>query len=65
MGGYLRGKRKKFNGKIYKSWTREGNKSGAIAECKTQRNKGYSARYTKAPGKAGKTGFYDVYRRKK
>jgi len=65
MGGYLKGKTKKFDGKTYTSWTREGNKHGAIAEVKTQRNKGYSARFVKAPGVAGKHGFWDVYKRKR
>jgi len=52
-------KKRKFNGKTYTSWTKEPNKSAAIAEVKTQRNKGYYARKIK-----NKDGSWIVYKRR-
>ena len=63
MGRLFRGRTRVFNGKNYKSWTREGRKSDAIAEKKTVKNSnsGNLVRIVKAPTAAGRAGFYDLY----
>ncbi len=61
--GLLKGYARVFDGKTYKSWTREGSKSGAIAEKRTVKNSNSAnlVRIVKAPKAAGRAGFYDVY----
>ena len=57
---------RRFGGKTFRGWTREPNKNAALAEKKTlkNQNKRNEVRIVKAPGPAGKAGFYDVYLRK-
>ena len=58
---------KKIGGKTYRAWTREPDIHNAIAEkgALKNQNKKNSVRVVKAPGAAGKAGFYDIYLRKK